>query len=136
VHICDFTNTQISSKYVHKQHTHHNENEIEFNQFENRDIPYGGTHAQGTGGSSPTHGELLEVADHSRCRKMYVVQSLEHPPRSRRPEEEEEKTSAVTRKKRAVAKTLPRNLIARTPEQMSQMQMAVPVACSPNSPCA
>jgi hypothetical protein len=46
---------------------------IEFNQFENRDVPCGGTHAQGTGGSRPTHGELLEVADHSRCRKMYTV---------------------------------------------------------------
>ena len=27
----------------------------------------------------------------------------------------------------------PKNLIARTPEQVSQMQMAVPEACSPNS---
>ena len=67
MHVCDFTTAQISSKYVHKQHTDHSENKIEFNQFENRDVPYGRTHAQGTGGSSPTHGELLEVADHSRC---------------------------------------------------------------------
>ena len=90
MHVCDFTTAQISSKYVHKQYIDHSENEIEFNQFENRDWPYGGTHAQGTGGSSPTHGELLEVADHSLCRKMYAVQSLECPPGSRRSEEEED----------------------------------------------
>ena len=90
MHVYDFTTAQISSKYVHKQHTDYSENEIEFNQFENRDIPSGGTHAQSTGGSSPTYGELLEVADHSLCRKMYAVQSLECPPGSRRSEEEEE----------------------------------------------
>jgi hypothetical protein len=45
------------------------------------------------------------------------------------------KTSAVIRKKRAVAKTLPKNLIVRTPEQKSQMQTTIPEACSPNSPC-
>jgi len=39
---------------------------------------------------SPTHGELLKVVDHSRCRKMYAVQSLEHPPGSKRSEEEED----------------------------------------------
>ena len=48
-------------------------------------VPCGGTHAQDTGGSRPTHGELLEVVDHSRCKKMYAVPSLEHPPGSRWP---------------------------------------------------
>ena len=47
------------------------------------DVPCRGTHAQDTGGSRPTHGELLEVADHSWCRKIYTVSSLERPPGSR-----------------------------------------------------
>jgi hypothetical protein len=34
VHVCDFTTTQISSKYVHERHTDHDENEIGLNQFE------------------------------------------------------------------------------------------------------
>ena len=66
MHLCDFTTTQISSKYVVEHHTDHDGKEIELNQFENRDIPCEGTHAQGTDGSRPTHGDLLEVADHSR----------------------------------------------------------------------
>jgi hypothetical protein len=41
----DFTTTQISSKYVDKHDSDHDEKEIELNQFENRDVPYGGTHA-------------------------------------------------------------------------------------------
>jgi hypothetical protein len=39
-------------------------------------------------------------------------------------------------KKRVVTKTLPKNLIARTPVQVSQMQTAVLDTYSPNSPCA
>ena len=54
----------------------HSKKNIEFNQFENGDVPCGETHVQGISGSSPTHGELLEVADHSSCRKMYAVPSL------------------------------------------------------------
>jgi hypothetical protein len=69
MHVYDFTTTQISSKYVDEHHIDHGEQEIELNQFENRDVPCGGTHAQDTGGSRPTHGKLLEVADQSRCRK-------------------------------------------------------------------
>jgi hypothetical protein len=80
----DFTITHISSKYIDEQCTDHGEKDIELNQFENRVVPCGGTHAQGTGGSRPTHGELLEVADRSQCRKMYIVPSLERPPGSRR----------------------------------------------------
>jgi hypothetical protein len=48
---------------------------------------------------------------------MFAVQFLERPPGSRRSEEEEE--VEVTRKKRAVAETLTKNLIVRTPEQVS-----------------
>ena len=80
----DFTTTHISSKYVDEHHTNHGEKEIELNQFENRDVPSGGTHAQGTGGSRPTHGELLEVMDHSQCKKMYAVPSPERPPGDRK----------------------------------------------------
>jgi hypothetical protein len=89
--VYDFTTTQISSKYFDEHRTDHGEKEIELNKFENRDVPGGGTHAQSTGGSRPTHGELVEVADHSRCRKMYVMPSLERPPRSRRSRSEEER---------------------------------------------
>jgi hypothetical protein len=91
VHVYDFTTTQISSKYFDEHRTDHGEKEIELNKFENRDVPGGGTHAQSTNGSRPTHGELLEVADHSRCRKMYAVSSLEHPLGSRRSRPEEER---------------------------------------------
>jgi hypothetical protein len=55
------TTTHISSKYVDEHHTDHGEKEIELNQFENIDVPCGGTYAQGTGGSRPTHDELVEV---------------------------------------------------------------------------
>jgi hypothetical protein len=57
-----------------------------------KSIPSEGTHAQGTGGSihMSRHRVLLEIADHSRCRTMFAVQSLEHPLRSRRSEEEED----------------------------------------------
>ena len=43
MHGCDFTTAYISSKYVYKQHIDHGENEIEFNQFENRDVSCRGT---------------------------------------------------------------------------------------------
>ena len=57
-----------------------------------RSISSRGTHAQGTGGSIHTsrHRVLLEIVDHSRCRAMFAVQSLERPPESRRSEKEEE----------------------------------------------
>ena len=84
MHVCDFTTTQISNKYIREQHTDHSKKEIGFNQFDNRDVHCGGTHAQGIGGSRPTHDELLEVADHSQCRKMYVVPLLKRPTGSRR----------------------------------------------------
>jgi hypothetical protein len=72
--MCDFTTTQISSKYVDEHHTDHGE--------------------KGTGGSRPTHGELLEVVDHSWCRKMYVVLSLERSPWKKRHHMKEMKKTA------------------------------------------
>jgi len=135
VHVCKNT-TRRCSKNKHEQHIDHSENEIEFNHFENRDVACRVTHAQGTGGSSPTHGELLDVADHSRCRKMYAVQSLEHPPGSRRSEEEEDDDVGSHQEEASSREDAPKNLIARTPEKMSQIQTAIPEACSPNSPCA
>jgi hypothetical protein len=60
------------------------------------------------------------------CRKMFAVSSLECPPRRRRFEEEDEDNVGSHQeeddddlKKRAVTETLPKNLIARTLEQMS-----------------
>ena len=93
MYVCDFTTTQINNKYVDEHHTNHGEKEIELNQFENRDVPHGGTHAQGTDGSRPTHGELLKVMNNNHCRKMYAVPSLEHPPGSRRDDRFEEETT-------------------------------------------
>ena len=39
------------------------------------EVPSGGTHAQGTGGSMHTsgHSALLDVADHNRCRTMFAM---------------------------------------------------------------
>jgi hypothetical protein len=67
----DFTTTQINNKYVDEHYTDHDEKEIELNQFENRDVPCGGTHAQGTSGSKPTHGELLKS-----CRPQSVQEGV------------------------------------------------------------
>jgi hypothetical protein len=67
----------------------------------------------------PVEGPMLKapVAPHAlidivRC-SMSRPQSMQDDPRKKN------KMSAVTRKKRAVAETLPKNLIARTPEQVS-----------------
>jgi hypothetical protein len=55
VHVYDFTTNQISSKYVDKYHTDHGGKEIELNQFKNRDVPCGGTHA-------PVASDLLRLS--------------------------------------------------------------------------
>jgi hypothetical protein len=55
VHLYDFTTNQISSKYVDKYHTDHGGKDIELNQFKNRDVPYGGTHA-------PVASDLLRLS--------------------------------------------------------------------------
>jgi hypothetical protein len=116
VHVSDIT-TCTSSRYGHERHTDHSGKDIEFKKFKNIIIPSGGTHAQGTGGFMRTsrYSALFDVADHSRCRTMFAVQFLERLPGSRWSEEEEEDVE-VTRKKRAVAETLTKNLIVRTHE--------------------
>ena len=66
-----------------------------------RNIPSGGTHAQGIGGSihMSRHRVLLKIVDHSRYRKMIAVQSLERPPENRRDDPRKKTTSSITRKK-------------------------------------
>jgi hypothetical protein len=59
-------------------------------KYEEQNVPCGGTDAQGISGSIHTRHLvcMFDVAVHSRCRKMYIVQSLE-----RSSEEEEQHTS-------------------------------------------
>jgi len=93
VHVCKNT-TRGCSKYEHEHHTDHSKKtDIEFNNIKDCIIPCKGTHAQGTSGSIRTsnHSALLEVVDHSWCRKVFVVPSLEHPlEEDDDPEDEEE----------------------------------------------
>jgi hypothetical protein len=82
---------------------------------------------------------MFDVAAQIRRRKMYAVQSLERLPKEEQqhasPGADDEKTDVdeavlVERVKRAVANTLPKNLIARTPLQVSP-RMAISEVCSP-----
>ena len=125
MHVCNFIVTQIADK--HCKYCRHTENKIQLFRI----VPRGGTSAEGTGGSTCTsrHSALLEVADHSRCRKMFAMQSREHPPRRRRCSRSRvatmKKSIRCSRKKpfrgsEQSRKTLPKNLIIRTPEQVSQ----------------
>ena len=57
MHVCDFTITQISSKYVDEHHTDNSEKEIEVNQFKNRDVP-----AEGPMLKAPVAPDLLMVS--------------------------------------------------------------------------
>ena len=77
------------------------------------------------------HGVLLEVVDLSRCRKMFAVQSRERPPRRRSNYRSPERPLGRRRSRSAGVeeddlagelsrKTLPKNLIARTSEQVSR----------------
>ena len=72
---------------------------------------------------------IVGAGRYTQCSPSNILREVDDPRKKK-------KTLAVTRKKRTVAKTLSKNLIARTPEQVSQMQTAVPKACPPNSPCA
>ena len=76
-------------------------NLTEYRNSKIRSIPSGGTHVQGTGGFNHTsrHRVLLEVANHSRCRTMFAVQSLERPLGEVDDPRKKKKTSAVTMKK-------------------------------------
>jgi hypothetical protein len=85
-------------------------------KYEEQSVPSGGTDAQSTSGSIHTRHLmcLFDVAVRSRCRKMYAVQSLERSPVSGR-----RRTKQLDKQiTRAVAKTLPKNLIARTPVEV------------------
>lgn len=53
---------------IHEKHPDHKGNNIEIEKL--RDdiiVPSRKTNAQSTGGSIPSHGELLKVTDHSQC---------------------------------------------------------------------
>jgi hypothetical protein len=65
---------------------------------------------------------------------MFAVQLIERPLGSRRSEEEEDDVGSH-HEEASSREDAPKKLIARTPEQVSQMQTAVPEAYSPNSPC-
>jgi hypothetical protein len=69
VHVC--ITIHISSKQQRNMH-----------KYEEQSVPCGGTDAQGISGSIHTRHLvcLFDVAIRSRCRKMYVVQSLERSP--------------------------------------------------------
>jgi|SRR5688572_6744750 hypothetical protein len=92
-------------------------------KYEEQSVPSGGTDAQGTSGSIHTRHLvcMFDVAVRSRCRKMYAVQSLERSPGRRtaaRVNLGRRRTARLWTITRAVAKTLPKNLIARTPVQV------------------
>ena len=105
-------------------------------------VPRGGTSAEGTGGSIriSRHSALLAVVDHSRCRKMFAVQSHERPLGRRRlgrssrsseldrPLGRRRSRSAGVEEDDLVGeqsrKTLPKNLIVRTPEQVSRCRVS------------
>ena len=93
-------------------------------KYEEQSVPSGGTDAQGISGSIHTRHLvcLFDVAVRSRCRKMYAVQSLERSPGRRaagRVNSGRRRTKQLDKQiTRAVAKTLPKNLIARTPVQV------------------
>jgi hypothetical protein len=81
---------------------------------------------RGIGGSIRTrYSALLEVMDHSRCRKRFAVQSHELSPGRRR-----------RRRGRAVTESLPKNLIAAHPVQGSQADEGSRGTCCPDAPCA
>ena len=115
MHVCNFITTQFRDKHCknycnYNRHTENKRQSI-------RIVPRGGTSAEGTGGSIRTsrYSALREVADHSRCRKMFAVQSRERSIRSRSAGVEEDDLVGEQ-----LRKTLPKNLIARTPEQVSR----------------
>ena len=121
MHVCNFITTQFRDKHCknycnYNRHTENKRQSI-------RIVPRGGTSAEGTGGSIRTsrHSALREVADHSRCRKMFAVQSRERPPGKRRRRSSRSRSTGVEEDDlvgEQSRKTLPKNLIACTPEQV------------------
>ena len=140
MHVCNFIATQIRDK--HCKYCRHTENKIQ--SF--RIVPRGETSAEGTGGSIRTsqHSTLLEVAGHSRCRKMFAVQFHERPPGRRQSEvagSSRSRRSDVagrsrSRRSEQSQKTLPKNLIARTPKQVSRYKASGSGGLLPRSLCA
>jgi len=131
VHVCNFITTQIRDKHCkyYCNYSRHTENKKQSFKI----VPRGGTSAEGTGGSIHTsrHSVLPEVVDLSRCRKMFAVQSRERPPRRRSSYRSPERPLGRRRSRSAGVeeddlagelsrKTLPKNLIARTSEQVSR----------------
>jgi len=135
VYVCDIT-TCTSSRYEHEQHTYHSGKDIKFYKFKNTIIPSGGTHAQSIGGSTPTsqHSALLDVADHSRCRTMFALQSLEHPQGSRRSEDEEEDVGSHQEEASSRGDAPQKPAWPHTRAGVA-MRMAILEACPPNSLC-
>jgi hypothetical protein len=131
VHVCNFITTQFRDKHCKNycNYNRHTENKSQSIRI----VPRGGTSAEGTGGSIRTsrHSALREVADHSRCRKMFVVQSRERSSRSRSAGVEED--DLVGEQSR---KTLPKNLIACTPEQVSRCRKSCSGGLLSRSLCA
>jgi len=103
------------------KNSRHTENEKQSFKIVSR----GGTNAEGTGGSIRTsrHSALREVADHSRCRKIFAVQSRERPPgrrrrcssRSRSAGVEEDDLAGEQSRRRS-----PKTWLPATPEQVSR----------------
>jgi hypothetical protein len=83
-------------------------------KYKEQIVPYGGTDAQGISGSIHTRHLvcMFDVVVHSRCRPMYAVQSHEWC-RWRRTG-----SALVEWTERALACTLPKNLIACTPVEV------------------
>jgi len=133
MHVCNCITTQIRDKHRKNycNYSRHTENEKQSFKIVSR----GGTSDEDTDGSIHTsrHSVLLEVVDLSRCRKMFAVQSRERPPgrRRRRSSRSPERPPGRRRSRSAGVeeddlageqsrKTLPKNLIARTPEKVSR----------------
>ena len=149
MHVCNFITTQIRDKHCKNycNYNRHTENEKQLFKI----VPRGGTSTEGTGGSIYTsqHSVLLEVVDLSRCRKMIAVQSHECPPERRQgrsgrsperlPGRRRSRSAGVEENNLAVEqsrKTLPKNLIARTPEQVSRCRASGSGSLLSRSLCA
>ena len=103
-----------------------------------KSVPSEGSHAEGIGGSIRTrHSALLEVMDHSRCSKVFTIQSHERSLGRRHlvvPR-------AITRKKTSVTwmssqGIAPQKPNRRTPVQGSQEDEGSGGTCSSVAPCA
>ena len=114
MHVCNFITTQIRDKHCkyYCNKSRHTENEKQLFKI----VPRGGTSAEGTGSSIRTsrHSALLEVADHSRCRKMFAVQSRERPLGRRRSSRSRSARTSTRKKIRRSGRRRSRSRSART----------------------